>query len=251
LRFCQRSNIAAVRYRPLSFDFLLKYIPCKNELEAEILTYLNSLGPDEEHENHTVQLLESWKNSGGTFVAMPAGGPKAGDVMLGPHHNLLSLAHQLIDGVAFMHKYGVAHLDLKTDNVLVSLEGYLTIIDFSISERVGGVKDVIEGFVGTRGYTVPEVGRKAFSPILADVWACGDLLKEVCSEYEQSSDRDIVLRIAAELMNTDPGQRPRLTDVAKQLGKMVSPVTRPSATPRNNAIPWVREMVHRLHQVNP
>jgi serine/threonine protein kinase len=231
---------------PSSFDFVLKYIPCENELEAEILTYLNSLGSDEEHENHTVQLLESWKNSEGTFIAMPAGGSKAGDVMLDPRHNLLLLAHQLIDAVAFMHKYGVAHLDLKSDNVLVSLEGHLTIIDFSVSERVGGVKDMIEGFVGTRGYTAPEVGQKAFSPILADVWACGHLLKEICLGYKQSFDRDIVLGIAAELMNTDPDQRPRLTDVAKRLGKMISPVNGSPSIPRNNFTPWVQGVAHRI-----
>ena len=66
-----------------------------------------------------------------------------------------------------MHEHGVAHCDLKTSNVVIDEQGYVTIIDFDLA-----VRDVasLDGFTGTDGWTAPEVGRgPKYDPMLADV----------------------------------------------------------------------------------
>lgn len=128
--------------------------------------------------------------------------------------NLLSLSVQLVSGVKFLHDHGVAHLDLKSDNLLLSSTGRLSIIDFSVLELCNR-KTILRGFVGTQGCVCPEIAAEMpFSPFLADVWACGKLLNDMCNGA--CADLPLVLfvlRQAQKLMNADPKRRPSLTDV--------------------------------------
>ncbi|TDL13177.1 kinase-like protein, partial [Rickenella mellea] len=89
---------------------------------------------------------------------------------------------QLIRGVTFLHENGVAHGDLKPDNILIDpTTRRLVIIDFSLSTRFDGTDDWVEGYSGTPGWTAPEVGEyggfsKPYRATLADRWACGKLI---------------------------------------------------------------------------
>lgn len=236
------SNVARIRHIPSGSDYILKYIPSNNS-EEDILRYLSGLDSDENLENHTVQPIWFWRVSAGTLVLMPLCGVKLGDMLLGPRHDLLSLCRQLIEGVAFMHEHGVAHLDLKPENVLVGApDGCLSIIDFSVSEKVGSVNDMMKGFVGTTGHTAPEVGRVSFSPILADVWACGHLLKDLCMKYNESWHRDVILGICEELTREDPRQRPRLVEVAARLRRIGGAGSRSPVMPIRRDTSWTEPL---------
>lgn len=91
--------------------------------------------------------------------------------------NLFSIAKQLIEGVAFMHEQGVAHLDFKPENIIMnSSTGQLAIIDYSVSRCVRSPDEMITDFAGTPAYVAPEVGHKSYSPIQADLWSCGNVL---------------------------------------------------------------------------
>lgn len=132
--------------------------------------------------------------------------------------NLYSVVRQLVEGVAFMHKNGVAHLDLKPQNVLVNeASGRLWIIDFSISEIVESVDVVYEGFAGTKGHAAPEVSPGLYSPIRADIWSCGKVIQELCERCGPSMDRDFLLRVSEKLMVEDPQERPELSAVVTWL----------------------------------
>merc|ERR1719506_2764438 len=71
---------------------------------------------------------------------------------------------QLLDGVAYCHLAGVAHRDLKLENVLLTKEGRVKVIDFGLShvyprladgtiDRTKPLKDVC----GSKSYAAPEV----------------------------------------------------------------------------------------------
>jgi serine/threonine protein kinase len=60
----------------------------------------------------------------------------------------------------------MAHLDLKPENIIVEEStGRLSIIDYSVSQRVSGLDEMIAGFAGTLGHVAPEVGHEPYSPI--------------------------------------------------------------------------------------
>ena len=192
-------------------------MPSHNAQEVAILQFLCSINSGD---NHTAQPLEFWPVDEGTIVSMPVlGGHSRSYAKL--EENLLSVVRQLVDGVSFMHRHGVAHLDLKPQNVLVDEQGRLWVIDFGVSERVKSIDDTRVGFVGTAGYAAPEVGDKKYSPIRADLWSCGNLIRELCELCRPSMNPRLLLEISQQLMNANPRKRPHLSDIATQLKKML------------------------------
>lgn len=82
---------------------------------------------------------------------------------------------QLISGVAWCHRGGVCHRDLKLENTL--LDGKpaprLKICDFGYSKSAV-FDSQPKSTVGTPAYIAPEVlSRKQYDGEIADVWSCG------------------------------------------------------------------------------
>jgi serine/threonine-protein kinase SRK2 len=82
---------------------------------------------------------------------------------------------QLISGVAWCHRQGVCHRDLKLENTL--LDGRtapkLKICDFGYSKSAL-FDSQPKSTVGTPAYIAPEVlSRKQYDGEIADVWSCG------------------------------------------------------------------------------
>jgi len=81
---------------------------------------------------------------------------------------------QLVDGLEYLHKNGVYHLDLKLDNLLMGADFQLKIADFDLS-FVAGDTDLLSK--GTRFYRAPELKAcqcKDFTA--ADVYSAGVML---------------------------------------------------------------------------
>jgi len=67
------------------------------------------------------------------------------------------------------------------------------------------------GFVGTDGCTAPEVRDEThYSPIVADLWATGSVLKSLLPRSDDSNSPKLkpIWAITGLLLNDDPAQRP-------------------------------------------
>lgn len=132
-----------------------------------------------------------------------------------------SLMTQFLEGVSFLHKHYIAHLDLKPENVLVRhTDGIpvpqLSIIDFGISIRVQDEETLVTGFRGTPSWTAPEVGRRegptlTYSAIRADRWSCGRMLEHFCPNNSLFRD------MCKKLLDPKPSRRPSLDNTLKML----------------------------------
>ena len=133
---------------------------------------------------------------------------------------------QFLEGVAFLHECGIAHLDLKPENVLVdgkrgSLLPQLSIIDFGLSIFVESEETLVEGYRGTKSWVAPEAGTEhgpvmKYSALLADRWSCGQVLKYFASFLPAGSTSVLGFTYAG-LLSADPRKRPPLREVLRSL----------------------------------
>jgi serine/threonine protein kinase len=130
--------------------------------EIEILQYFAGL-PSES--NHCVRPFGIWPVPDGSIIAMPAAGNRLTH-LTDLDGYLWSLTTQLFEAVKFMHDNNVAHMDLKPANILIPSDyGRLTIVDFGLSLRLRNNRYPFQGYAGTEGCIVPEVGKTKFSPL--------------------------------------------------------------------------------------
>ncbi|XP_051152772.1 phosphoenolpyruvate carboxylase kinase 1-like [Andrographis paniculata] len=81
----------------------------------------------------------------------------------------------LMEAVAHCHSLGVAHRDIKPDNILFNSYNELKLADFGSAECLGD-GELMSGIVGTPYYVAPEVlaGRDYNEKV--DVWSAGVIL---------------------------------------------------------------------------
>lgn len=99
---------------------------------------------------------------------------------------------QVIRGVGHLHENGIAHRDIKLENLLLSDDGHIKITDFGVSEvfsgihpglrsaggvcgkNMGEVRQCAPGICGSLPYIAPEVLAKkgSYDPRPLDIWSC-------------------------------------------------------------------------------
>ena len=81
---------------------------------------------------------------------------------------------QICDGINFMHKSNILHLDMKPENILcISKEGHrLKIIDFGLARRYDP-KKTLKVLFGTPEFVAPEVVSYDRISYGTDMWSVG------------------------------------------------------------------------------
>ncbi|KAL0321951.1 UNVERIFIED_CONTAM: Phosphoenolpyruvate carboxylase kinase [Sesamum calycinum] len=85
-----------------------------------------------------------------------------------------SILKQLMVAIACCHRLGVAHRDIKPDNILFDSRGRLRLADFGSAELFGVSE--MSGVVGTPYYVAPEVLMGKDYNEKVDVWSAGVIL---------------------------------------------------------------------------
>ncbi|MCA9632559.1 MAG: protein kinase [Myxococcales bacterium] len=108
-----------------------------------------------------MELIEDAKN----FREAAMGLPPSGRIDLGL---------QLLEALAYLHRHGVLHRDVKPSNVLVTDDGQLKLLDFGVA----AMRDEIPNFAGTLSYMAPEVYEHQLPTEASDLFAVGVMLFE-------------------------------------------------------------------------
>ena len=95
-----------------------------------------------------------------------------------------NLLDQIAAALTHLHAAGLVHLDVKPQNLLVTPEGRVKLIDFGLAQHAGAVQDVINGTTfGTAAYLSPEQASGEPVEPATDVYALG------CVVYEMLTGR--------------------------------------------------------------
>jgi len=105
---------------------------------------------------------------GGDFFELVTNGSLSSEVIVRTYF------HQLIKGLEYSHAQGVAHLDLKLENLMAGSDYTLKIIDF---DQAQPINDIEISSAGSTGYRAPEVQDGSCSNMsAADIYSAGVVL---------------------------------------------------------------------------
>lgn len=94
-----------------------------------------------------------------------------------------SLTRQTLDGLAYLHRQGILHRDLKADNILLDLDGSCRISDFGISKKTDDIygNDSTNSMQGSVFWMAPEVIQSQGQGYSAkvDIWSLGCVVLEM------------------------------------------------------------------------
>jgi serine/threonine protein kinase len=154
--------------------------------EAEVSAHLKH--------NHVLPMYELGEEQGRLFLVTPyiAGGTLARRLQNGPLPlpQVQQLFSALLDAVAYIHKQGVVHRDLKPNNILLD-EGndgrvYVRLIDFGIARVQGAAASppltTADNEMGTIAYMAPERLSGVAAPS-NDIYSLGVILYQMLTGY--------------------------------------------------------------------
>ena len=98
-----------------------------------------------------------------------------------PLAEVYEIANQLLDVLAAAHAKGIVHRDVKPDNIFLTKQGRLKVLDFGFAQMKTGFRteQTATGFLlGTPGFMAPEqaIGNRPLIDAQTDIWAVGATL---------------------------------------------------------------------------
>ena len=170
----------ALRVDELAWGRLLREARLASQLDHPHIASIYDLGEDDHHAYIVMEYVE------GLTLAdlIPEGGM--------PLEQLLRYAEQICAALAFAHKKGTLHGDLKGSNIVVTPDGTLKLLDFGLGRRIAktGNSEVSSARValaesgataGTLPFLAPEIVRGEDTSMKSDVWSLGVLLYQMAT----------------------------------------------------------------------
>ena len=136
------------------------------------------------HHPNIVRLLDHLENNDYIYIVTEyIGGGTLGQYLKKKKFNFserqaTNIMSQIANGVKYLHQYGIAHRDLKPDNIMITQQndyGVIKIMDFGLSKILSPNERMVDGY-GTLSYVAPEVLLRTPYNKEVDIWSMGVIL---------------------------------------------------------------------------
>jgi len=137
-----------------------------------------------------------------------------------PLKRVIEIAHQVAEGLAAAHAAGIVHRDLKPDNVMVTPDGQVKIVDFglarasdgeaALASRIGATQTADGLIIGTVPYMSPEQARGDPADFRSDQFALGVMLYELTTATHPFK-RETAVQTLSAIIADDPPDPAQIT----------------------------------------
>ena len=92
---------------------------------------------------------------------------------------MATVCKQVLEALAYLHRQGVIHRDVKSDSILLSADGRVKLSDFGFCAQVSHEVPKRKSLVGTPYWMSPEIISRIPYGTEVDIWSLGIMLVEM------------------------------------------------------------------------
>src|SRR5436309_3692849 len=179
-----------------------------------------------EHPN-IIRIRSVGKSGGNVYFAMDLCAESLGTLIAneGPlaEDEIVRIARDIANGLAFAHRQGVIHRDLKVDNVLLHSDGSAVITDFGIARAVSGyvASTGVNMTIGTPHYLSPEQAQGRAMDQRADFYALGVTLYKAATGEVPFTSTDWFELARVHVEAPPPSLRKKRPELSKRFERVV------------------------------
>ena len=206
----------------LSREVAVKVLPAELSSDTERLKRFEKEARSASSLNHPniVTIYDIGSEGGVSYIAMErVEGATLRELLVGgplPVKKLFQIGPQIAEGLARAHEAGIVHRDVKPENVMVTKDGLVKILDFGLAKLTSRMSGSGEGsqlptmtgttpgvVVGTVGYMSPEQASGVALDFRSDQFALGSILYEMATGRRAFQKKTAIDTLAA-ILNEEP-----------------------------------------------
>ncbi|HJQ39003.1 MAG TPA: protein kinase, partial [Thermoanaerobaculia bacterium] len=248
------------RDEKLQRDVALKILPFELAMNPEALRRFESEARSASSLNHPniVTIYEVSRTEDRAWIAMELiDGDDLRTVMQREPITLkgvLRIAGKIADALAAAHERGIAHRDLKPDNVMISRDGFVKLLDFGLAKQIrkisandATIPQTAAGTVfGTASYMSPEQARGKEMDYRSDHFSFGVMLYEMLTRRRPFDRESKPETMTAIIRDEVPPPSTWNNAIPRELDRIV---TRCLAKQPRDRYGSTRDLAHDLREV--
>lgn len=124
-----------------------------------------------------------------------------------PYQEALSIVSQIVQALSRANERGIVHRDIKPQNLMITTEGIVKVLDFGIARMRTLPSLTQSGFVGSPDYISPEQAMGESVDIRSDIYSLGVVLYEMLTNslpFKSSSPWSVISQHIASTPSTIP-----------------------------------------------
>lgn len=164
---------------------------------------------------------------------------------------ILDIAIQISSGIAAAHSQGIIHRDIKPDNVMVTNQGQVKVMDFGLARLMGSSHVTSPGsLIGTFAYMSPEQINEEEVDVRSDIFSFGTLLYQLVTGQLPFRGKTIAELLAAITRKHPEGIRSCRPEVSPELERIIAKALKKDPAQRYQAMETLKTDLERLRK-NP